>query len=66
MKATLKNIKAIEKKFVDGPDRYKNLSFEELFTYYKFAVGGYITVGKFVYADTQSMAKYVDGELQLF
>ena len=63
MKPTLRNIKAIVKKFVDGPDRYINLSLDELSTYYKFAVSGYVTKGKFIYADTQSMAKYVDGEL---
>lgn len=40
--------------------RYADLSNDELSQYYRFALGGYVTRGKFVYADTQSMAKYID------
>lgn len=45
---------------------YDKLTFDELKAYYHFALGGYI-VGraKFVYADAQSQAKYIDLRLAL-
>lgn len=45
---------------------YDRLTFDELKAYYHFALGGYI-VGraKFVYADAQSQAKYIDLRLAL-
>lgn len=60
---TKKEAAAIVAKFADGPDRYQNLTEDEIIAYCRFALGGYVTRGKFIYADTQSMAKYVDGEL---
>lgn len=63
---TKREIEKIRAKFVDGPERYQNLTFEELDKYYRFAIGGHIVgKAKFIYADAQSMAKYVDGELLL-
>jgi len=45
--------------------RYEKLTNEEVAQYYRFALGGYVTSGKFIYADTQSMAKYIDALLVL-
>lgn len=45
---------------------YDRLTFDELRDYYHFALGGYICgKGKFVYADAQSQAKYIDLRLAL-
>lgn len=58
-KKELNQIKAkIDYSKTDG--RYANLSDDELGKYYHFALGGYVTKGKFLYADTQSMSKYID------
>lgn len=58
-KKQLKLIKAkIDYTKTDG--RYANLADDELAKYYRFALGGYVTKGKFLYADTQSMSKYID------
>lgn len=61
-----KELKTIKAKLVNGPNRYGNLSPEEIIAYCRFALGGYIVgKSKFVYPDAQSQARYVDGELLL-
>ena len=61
-----RQVNAITAKFTTGEDRYENLTPEEIIAYCRFALGGYIVgKSKFVYADAQSQAKYVDGELLL-
>lgn len=60
---TLKEAKNIRAKidYTREDGRYAALTPKEVKDYYRFALGGYICgKHKFVYADAQSMAKYID------
>lgn len=59
-----RQVDAITAKFSTNEDRYENLTPEEIIDYCRFALGGYIAgKGRFIYADAQSQAKFVDGQL---